>query len=182
MGFLCASSLWVTHRISSWEPNRAKLLRAPHELAYMGLTWVYGQAHCGLPTKFPLGGLKGQNSYGLWFSILFYMVSFVDISDKHVLLCKRCTEQSYKSQRRPTHSRLPTAKVVCEHADHRWTEEDHAHGQGPNPGWRGSWEKKEFIIGSMWKSQVLYLSPKVNKTQCYICLYTKITVCAVLDH
>lgn len=49
------------------------------------------------------------------------------------LLRKPCAEQPYESQRRPTDRRLPTAEAVSEHADHWRTEEDHAHGQSPDP-------------------------------------------------
>lgn len=62
------------------------------------------------------------------------------------LLYKGRTEQPYKSQQCPTDRCLPTAKVVCEHADHGWTEEDHAHGQGPNPGYRGRTEETSFKL------------------------------------
>lgn len=52
------------------------------------------------------------------------------------LLCKRCTEQPCKSQCCPANSCLSAAKAVCEHADNRWAEEDHAHGQRANPCWK----------------------------------------------
>lgn len=49
------------------------------------------------------------------------------------LLSEPCAEQPYESQHRPTNCRLPTAEAVGEHADHWRTEEDHAHGQSPDP-------------------------------------------------
>lgn len=65
------------------------------------------------------------------------------------LLSEPCAQQPNESQRRPTDCRLATAKAVSEHADHRRAEEDHAHGQSPNPSCGGRKNLKSGESGNL---------------------------------
>lgn len=58
------------------------------------------------------------------------------LEQKFLLRCEGGAEESDEGHGGPAHSCLPAAEVIGEHGDHRGTEEDHAHRQGPHPGWR----------------------------------------------
>lgn len=59
--------------------------------------------------------------------------------DDHVneaLRGERAAEESEEGDEGSSHCRLPAAKVIGEHADHRGAEKDHPHSQGADPCYR----------------------------------------------